>query len=79
LTINPINGTNSYLTMNMSMRETVEAKPAGDTPPVQKASLYNPKTGEAMTPEEAGAHRIWPKIGQESRSHPGFRQHMARL
>jgi hypothetical protein len=69
LTINPINGTNSYLTMNMSMRETVEAKPAGDTPPVQKASLYNPKTGEAMTPEEAAG------LFQQITSQPHWNRH----
>lgn len=69
MTINPINGTNSYLTMNMSMRETVEAKPAGDTPPVQKASLYNPKTGEAMTPEEAAG------LFQQITSQPHWNRH----
>jgi hypothetical protein len=69
LAINPINGIDSYLTVNMSRRETVEAKPTGDTTSSRKASLHDPKTGAAMTREEAA------QLFQQVTSQPNWNRH----
>lgn len=69
MAINPINGIDSYLTVNMSRRETVEAKPTGDTTSSRKASLHDPKTGAAMTREEAA------QLFQQVTSQPNWNRH----